>query len=98
MSPATLSLLLDIAERAIAADSWEIQRRADQGKLTEAYVGWKDESGVYNVVKYSDDWDAMLLATAAPYQELLMAKRQEYNAKRRLKSAINRYRQQGAEP
>lgn len=53
------------------------QRKAEQRVLEQAYVGWKRENGTGFVAKNSEEWFAMMEATAGEYAAVRRAKRRE---------------------
>ena len=84
--------LMEIAERALEADNLEMEAKFAKGDLSEAYVSYKTDRKLDDIKRGSDEWDGMLLATKSEYEVSSKAKRQAYNAKRRLQSSIIRYR------
>lgn len=87
-----LSLLLEIAERAVVADGYRISRRAEEAMLSEAYQRWKEDHRIDHVERESPQWDAMMKATHEQYRLTEIARREERNAARRLETSIARYR------
>lgn len=83
--------LLEIAGRAIEAQVCTHKRQTSQEVLRVAYRAWKHEAGVDQIERESDAWHEMMRATVEEYQLSQLAKRQEYNAKRRLSTAICKY-------
>jgi hypothetical protein len=86
-----LVLLLDIAERALTLDMFEVGRRNGEADLDLAYRNWKDDHGITRVERDTPDWNRMIKATAVWYKVLEADKRKERNARKRLKAAIRRY-------
>lgn len=91
--PSTYSLLTDIASRALDVDQFELQRKADREVLVAAYNRWKNKNQIEHVARDSLEWVQMMVATKREYEQLEAAKRDEHNAKRRLKTSVRRYRQ-----
>lgn len=88
--------LLDIANRALTVDMSEQKRRKAQRDLRAAYDAWKTEHRIRNRMEPgSPDMERMKAATEAEYDLLTEAKRDEANARKRLRSAIHKYRKQG---
>lgn len=88
-----LSRLLEIANRAIEADDLERLARIEQSDLETAYEDFKEEAGLAYIEGNSPEWQQMMTATKAEYEAAQVAKRKAYNAKRRLKTAIDRHRE-----
>lgn len=88
-----IPLLMDVASRAIEADDLELDAFTRKEDLRKAYFCFKGERGVDHVQRDSALWAEMLQATKAEYEAAEDAKRKAYNAKRRMQSAIHRYRQ-----
>lgn len=91
--PSSYSLLTDIASRALDVEQFERQRKADRTVLVFAYNKWKNKNQIEHVERDSLEWVQMMVATKREYERLEAAKRAEHNAKRRLQTAIKRYRQ-----
>lgn len=89
---AHLSRLIEIANLAIEAD--EMQRASDleKGDLRAAYDEHKRRVRISRIQADTPEWEAMMEATKAEYAASEAAKRKAYNARRRLKSAIQRLR------
>lgn len=87
-----IAALLEIAHRAIDLEDRSIERRDHQAMLNSAYVYYKRTNGIEAVERDTTEWDAMISATKSEYDDAETAKRAEYNAKRRLQTAIRRYR------
>lgn len=88
--------LLDIAERALVADACEQKRQKAHRDLRNAYRAWKTENRVYDLIEAgSANMERMKAATEAEFDLLTEAKRDEANARKRLRSAIRKYRKQG---
>ncbi|WP_432344770.1 hypothetical protein WMC41_16110 [Shinella yambaruensis] len=88
--------LLDIANRALVVDTCEQKRRKAQRDLSAAYDAWKTEHRIRDHMEAgSPEMERMLTATEAEYDLLTEAKRDEANARKRLQSAIRKYRKQG---
>lgn len=86
------ALLLEIAERALDADDCARARRIEARRLTDAYEGWKAHNGVSRIERETTDWDCMMAETAREFGNLEATKRLERNARKRLASAVRRYR------
>lgn len=91
--PSAYSLLTDIASRALDVEQFEQQRKADRQALINAYNRWKNKNQIEHVVRDSLEWVQMMVATKREYEQFEAAKCDERNAKRRLQTAIRRYRQ-----
>lgn len=88
-----ISLLMDIASKAIDADERESQRRLEDDALGASYYEWKEANGITQYIERdTPEWTAMMAATSAEYEALQIAKNHEANAKRRLKTAVRKYR------
>jgi len=91
VSEKKIVLLLDIAERALAVDLYETDRKSKYSSLVTAYQAWKENHGVGRVERNSPEWKRMQADTTAEYERFCVARDQEYNARRRLSTAIRRY-------
>ncbi|RSC31222.1 hypothetical protein EGT36_21345 [Agrobacterium sp. FDAARGOS_525] len=89
---ASISELLAIAERAIEVSDRETARKEARENLNAAYDRWKEANGIDHVETDSAAWDIMMGATESEYALLTDAQSAEKNAKRRLATAIRRYR------
>lgn len=87
-----LQLMLAIARRAIELDAHERNASTKNQVLREAYADWKSTHGLARVDRDSDEWKAMMSDTNAVYQNLVYAKKNEANARRRLKTAVRNFR------
>lgn len=95
IDPTKISALLTIAQRAIDVENRVIERKEHVEMLRSAYKLHKRTlgSGEYDMIKRdTPEWDALKAATATEYADAERAKRAEYNARRRLQSAIQNYR------
>lgn len=86
-----LPVLLDIAQKAIEADSLDREARERNRDLLEEYAGFKESLGIDYVERGSREWDGMVQATKPEYEAMKNAKRLAVNAQRRLKTAVRRY-------
>lgn len=84
-------LLLDIAERALVVDMHEADRKAKYLSLVDAYKAWKAKRKIGRVERNSPDWMRMQSDTEDEYVDFCVARDLEYNARRRLSTAIRRY-------
>lgn len=91
-----ISALLAIADLAITVDDLEGKRRFCGDALGTAYGEWKERHGIERVERDTLDWVRMMSATKPEYESLQETKRNEKNARRRLATAIRRYRQRRA--
>lgn len=91
ISPEIISDMLVIAERAIDVHAAEAKRKAARIHLTDAYVDWKDRNCFECVEPDTLEWVRMMSATKDEYKAFEAAKRKEFNARRRLTNAIDRY-------
>lgn len=91
-----LNSLLSIAEKAIEADRLEREAKYAASELNDAYDDYKAGLNIDHVERDGDLWGEMLEHTKQEYKASEDAKRQSKNAKRRLQSAIQRYREGGA--
>lgn len=89
---ASISKLLSIAEKAIEVSDREAARKEARENLNAAYDRWKDANGIDHVDTDSAAWDIMMGATESEYAVFANAQSAEKNAKRRLATAIRRYR------
>lgn len=89
---AKLGLLIDIAARALDADWEEDCENAAHADLTEAYQAWKDENGIDHVARDSPEWEAMMASTTEAHLEHEASKRKTRNARKRLRTAVAKYR------
>jgi len=87
-----IAALIDVAARALDLDFEEDAQNAAQADLDHAYRAWKDARGLARVERDSIEWENMMLATAEVYADLERAKRKARNAKKRLRTAVARYR------
>lgn len=85
---AAVHAMLNIAQIAVEVDELERAALVEKGDLNTAYQDFKRRSGLDTVVRDSPDWEAMMEATKGEYASSEAAKRKVYNARRRLKSAI----------
>lgn len=85
-------LMVAVASSAIELDAYEANARTKKQLLREAYADWKATHGVAQVERDSDEWKAMMSDTNAAYQNLVYAKKNEANARRRLKTAVRNFR------
>ncbi|WP_313611015.1 hypothetical protein [Rhizobium sp.] len=89
---ASISKLLAIAEKAIEVRDREAARKEARENLNAAYERWKDNHGIEHVETDSAAWNMMMDATEIEYALFANAQTAEKNAKRRLATAIRRYR------
>lgn len=87
-----LSKLIEVANLAIEADDMQRAAELAKGELREAYDEHKQRVRSARITAETPEWDAMMQATKAEYAASETAKRRAYNARRRLRSAIQRYR------
>ncbi|MBY3582237.1 hypothetical protein HJA77_13825 [Rhizobium bangladeshense] len=87
-----IHLMVVVANCAIELDSYEATASTKKQVLREAYADWKKSRGVTHVERDSDDWKAMMSDTDSAYQNLVYAKKNEANARRRLKTAVRKFR------
>lgn len=83
--------MVKIATLAIEADKLERLVRIERADLSTAYSDHKSRTGHAAIKRGSSEWDEMLEATKAEYGAVEEAKRKASNAKRRLKTAIERH-------
>lgn len=81
---------LVIAARATAWVQAEVTRKGTKRMLIAAYTAWKAENGFQRIERDTPEWAAMMRATTAEHQAVVAAKRDEANARRRLKAAVNK--------
>lgn len=92
MDIAQISDLLKIADLAVAYGQAELRLRAEKQNMDAVYREWREDNGHSNYVERgSSEWDKMLFDTQVDYALLKEARRQVYNAKRRLTNATRRY-------
>lgn len=89
---ASISKLLAIAEKAIEVSDREAARKEARENLNAAYERWKDDHGIEHVETDSAAWNMMMDATEMEYARFSVAQSAEKNAKRRLATAIRKYR------
>lgn len=82
--------LLHIGGLAVAAHGADVAVRQARACLDDAYTAYKEDQGLDYVEKYSDDWDAMIVATSTEYADLVRKKKDLHNIKRKLERAIRR--------
>lgn len=90
-----VSTLFAIAARAIEVAEAEETRRFKEDDLAAAYNAYRERNGLDYIERESNDWHLMLASADKEYRALQKAKRVEYNAQRRLTTAIKRYRNLG---
>ncbi|MCQ1850391.1 hypothetical protein [Neorhizobium galegae] len=83
---------MNVARKAIEADTWATAERYSKEALHEAYAAFKERQGVSEVERDSQEWRAMMAATKPEYESLQRAKRDARNAQRRLATAIRNHR------
>lgn len=84
--------LIEIANRAIEADELDRLASLEKADLHEAYQDFKERNGIDHIAVDTPEWQKMMGETSGEYEASEVAKRKSRNAKRRLKSAISRYR------
>ncbi|MEF3132992.1 hypothetical protein OS035_16150 [Rhizobium sp. 268] len=87
-----IHLMVAVAKCAIELDAYEVCATTKKQVLREAYADWKATRGIEHVERDSDDWQAMMSDTSAAYQNRAYAKKNEVNARRRLKTAVRNFR------
>ncbi|MBX4901636.1 hypothetical protein HJA83_09845 [Rhizobium bangladeshense] len=87
-----IHLMVVVANCAIELDAYEANASTKRQVLREAYADWKESRGIGRVERDSDEWKAMIGDTDAAYQNLIYAKKNEANARRRLKTAVRNFR------
>ncbi|MBY3369349.1 hypothetical protein [Rhizobium laguerreae] len=87
-----IHLIVAVANSAIELDAYETNASTKKQLLREAYADWKETHGVSRVERDSEEWKAMTSDTNAAYQNLVYAKKNEANARRRLKTAVRNLR------
>lgn len=93
--PMRIAALLTIAQLAIDVEDRVVERTEHVELLRSAYKQHKLSLGLGDHVHFkrdSPEWDALTAATAVEYADVEKAKRAEYNARRRLRTAILNYR------
>lgn len=93
MSTKKIISLLDIAQKAI--DHHAASRRTSAAKMAyyDSCAEWKDDQGYDRFQKLDrngEDWERMMTHAHSHLIEYRKAKRAEYNAKRRLTTAIRK--------
>lgn len=84
--------LLDIAQKAIDFDACHEQRKQDVAALRERYNEWRRERDFVPAEPDSPEWQAIKEDTKGLYDLVQSSRREEKNARRRLATAIRRYR------
>ncbi|KFL25006.1 hypothetical protein JP74_21850 [Devosia sp. 17-2-E-8] len=92
---AKLGLLIDIAARALDFDWEQDSESAAHADLNEAYQAWKDANGIEHVARDTPEWELMMQSTAEQYQAHEASKRKARNARKRLRTAVLKYRNHG---
>ncbi|MEI1249239.1 hypothetical protein [Rhizobium aouanii] len=87
-----IHLMVAVANSAIELDAYEMNAGTKKQLLREAYADWKSTHGLARVERDSDEWKTMMSDTNAAYQNLVYAKKNEANARRRLKTAVRNFR------
>ncbi|MDC7745004.1 hypothetical protein [Rhizobium binxianense] len=87
-----IHLMVAVANSAIELDAYEANASTKKQLLREAYADWKSTHRLTRVERDSDEWKAMMSDTTAVYQNLVYAKKNEANARRRLKTAVRNFR------
>lgn len=82
--------LIEAGSRALNLRNHERRAKAAQENLTCAYAAFKDRRGIDRIEEGTPEWDKMMRATRAQYAYLSDAKRQAFNAKRRLQTWLNK--------
>ncbi|MGO4811105.1 hypothetical protein AB4156_16205 [Cupriavidus sp. 2MCAB6] len=95
ITPAQISALLLIADKAIELHGFENDVREAKRTLDEAYLTHKRENG-FGIERDSPAWDATMAATKNEFAAVGHTKRGAHNAKRRLETAIKAYLRGGA--
>lgn len=93
--PMKIAALLEIAQRAMDVEARVVERKEHEETLRSAYKWHKQTLGMADHVmikREGPEWDAVKAATAVEYADTEKAKRAEYNARRRLQTAIRNYR------
>jgi len=86
-----LTHICDIAERALDVHAHEQKRKSAYLTLVDAYQAWKVEHKIGRVERNSPEWKQMQADTEDEYARFCVARDHEYNARRRLDTAIRRY-------
>ncbi|MGT2427887.1 hypothetical protein ACU4HD_02815 [Cupriavidus basilensis] len=92
-TPAKISTLLLIADKAIELHGFESDVRDARRTLDEAYSAKKKALGLSDgrYERDTPEWDAVMNATATEYRGLELAKNGARKAKRRLDTAVKAY-------
>ena len=85
-----LIALLDIAQKAIDLNACEDQRKQDASALRERYNEYRRARNY--IPAEGDEWEDIKENTKGLYDLVQASRREERNARRRLASAIRRYR------
>lgn len=85
--------LLEVAQRAIDLNACEEQRKQDVAALRERYNEWRQERNYVPAEPESPEWLEIKEDTKGLYDLAQAARREEKNARRRLATAIRRYRE-----
>ena len=90
---AKLSLLLDIASKAVDFVERQQTRRFAQNALNSAYYEWREANDVHQRIETdSAEWKLMMEATTSEYEDVSEAKREETNAAKRLRTSVYKYK------
>jgi hypothetical protein len=88
-----LTLLLDVAQKAIKVDELGGLKRQEAVDLTQAYCVFKERHGIVEQIdRDTETFHRMQAATKGEYAAVQDAKRKFNNAQSRLRTAIQRYR------
>lgn len=93
--PMKIAGLLEIAQRAMDVEDRVVERKEHMETLRSAYKWHKQTLGMADhdmIKRETPEWEAVKAATAVEYVDSEKAKRAEYNARRRLQTAIRHYR------
>ncbi|MBS7741419.1 MULTISPECIES: hypothetical protein [unclassified Chelatococcus] len=85
-----LPLMIEIARRAVELERCEFDQKCRVQDLHDGYRVWKEAHSVPHVDFNTPEWEAMKGFTEQQYDAVERAKRETYNAKRRLQTAIRR--------
>ncbi len=92
LDPMKLTRICDIAERALDVSTHEYGRKSAYLTLVDAYKAWKAERKIGRIERNSPEWKQMQADTEEEYGRFCEARDLEHNARRRLDTAIRRYR------
>lgn len=90
MNVKEVARVLNIGALAIEANAAEKRMKSARLQLDHAYADFREAEGLDYVTRDTESWDAMMAATKEEYEDLMRAKSEFRNVKRKLDRAILR--------